>query len=390
MKKQLIALICALGAVILLTACAENGQPASVVYSDGGVVAEPTGQIVVEELTDDDLAAMLVGDERGFVTIIDFHRNEVTVRQNPTTVAIFDFGILDMLYTIGLENTSIETLIVPTMDTLPPGLSWFYDGWQDSDVNVLTGGTLFYVDWDILDIVRPELVILGVRSFGADAHGNRFSVDEFEAFRDDTQERYADTTFMWLTIDARVANLTNDIRANAFSLAQIFPGIGELLFAEIEEIEAEMAAIREVTTTSGKDAVFVMMLDPGTMNIFLDNSRFGFMFDEFGFTPLDMDLDMWIDQHGFQINSEFLLEHNPDVIFLLDRTNPATGYGAATDNFMGDAIVQRTNAFISGHVYSGLPMPDWYTVVGGFGSARRMIADVNRFIDNFDYESVAP
>jgi iron complex transport system substrate-binding protein len=173
------------------------------------------------------------------------------------------------------------------------------------------------------------------------------------------------------------------MRANAFSLAQIFPAIGPALFAQIEDIEAEMAAIREVTTNIDMDMVFIMMLDPATMNIFLANSRFGFMYDEFGFTPLDMDLDMWIDQHGFQIQSEFLLEHNPDIIFLLDRTNPATGLGAATDNFMNDAIVQRTNAFINGHIYSGLPMPDWYTVVGGFGASRRKIQDINRFIDNF-------
>ncbi|MCL2169626.1 MAG: ABC transporter substrate-binding protein [Defluviitaleaceae bacterium] len=376
MKKKILFLsfLCA---ALFLVACGGNDQPE-------GQGAQPTTPVYHPELTDELLEELLAGDEDGIVTIVDFRRNVVNVRQNPTVVAIYDFGILDMLYTIGFEHTGIETLIIPMMDTLPPALSWFYDGWQDSGINVVTGGTLFYVDWDILNLVNPELVILGVRSFGADAAGNRFTDDETLNFQHDTEQRFANTTFMWLTIDARIADLTNDMRANAFSLAQIFPGIGERLFAEIQSIEAEMAAIREVTTNSGMEAVFLMMLDPGTMTVFLDNSRFGFIFDEFGFAPLDMDLQMWTDQHGFQINSEFLLEHNPDVIFLLDRTHPPTGWGSATDNFMNDAIVQRTNAFINGHIYSGLPMASWYTVVGGFSSARQKIEDVHRFIDNFE------
>ena len=329
------------------------------------------------------VATPIVAQDRTFVDVVDFYNNTVTVMQNPTSVAIFDFGILDMLYSIGFENTGIETLIVPTMDTLPDNLSWFRDG-GDENTTVVTGGTLFYIDWDILDFVRPELVILGVRSFGMNAAGDRLSPDEALDFQHDTLNRYTDTAFMWLTIDARNANLTRDMRANAFSLAQIFPDIGDLLFDEINAIEEEMAAIREVTTASGMEAAFIMMLDPATMTIFLDDSRFGFLFDEFGFAPLSMDLEAWTDQHGFAIQSEFLLEHNPDVIFLLDRTEPETGLGAATDNFMNDAIIQRTDAFINGHIYSGLPMPDWYTVVGGFGSARRMMADVQRFVDNFE------
>ena len=370
--KKLIALCVIMVALgLVLSACGDAAAPVQDVAQ--AAAGDATGAAA-------DRAA---SGERSFVDVVDFYGNTVTVMQNPTTVAIFDFGILDMLYSIGFENTGIETLIVPTMDTLPDSLSWFRYG-GDENTTVVTGGTLFYIDWDIMDFVNPELVVLGVRSFGMNAAGDRLSDDAALEFQNDTMARYSDTAFMWLTIDARNSNLLQDMRANAFSLAQIFPAIGPLLFDEIALIEAEMAAIREVTTNSGMEAAFIMMLDPATMTVFLDNSRFGFVFDEFGFAPLTMDLEAWTDQHGFAIQSEFLLEHDPDVIFLLDRTEPETGLGAATDNFMNDAIIQRTSAFINGHIYSGLPMPDWYTVVGGFGSARRMIEDVSRFVDNFE------
>jgi len=373
MKKLI--LLCLI-AVFVFAACGEPAAPAAVPAAAPEAAPAAAGTPTAHEPE----------GGRVYVDVVDFFNNTVRTVQNPTSVAIFDFGILDMLYSIGFENTGIETLIVPTMDTLPDNLAWFRDG-GDENTTVVTGGTLFYIDWDILDFVNPELVILGVRSFGMNAAGDRLSPDEAAVFQEDTMERYSDTAFMWLTIDARNSNLLQDMRANAFSLAQIFPGIGELLFDEIASIEAEMAAIREVTTGSGMEAAFIMMLDPATMTIFLDDSRFGFLFDEFGFAPLTIDLDAWTDQHGFAIQSEFLLEHNPDVIFLLDRTEPDTGLGAATDNFMNDAIIQRTAAFINGHIYSGLPMPDWYTVVGGFGSARAMIRDVNRFVENYEAAS---
>jgi iron complex transport system substrate-binding protein len=208
-------------------------------------------------------------------------------------------------------------------------------------------------------------------------------VQDFQAA---TMDRYSDTSFIWLTIDSHVSHLLRDMRRNVASLSLIFPGIADDLTAELADIEREMSEIAAITSTSGLQTAFVMMVDPTRMSVFLDGSRFGFLFDAFGFIPLEMDLDAWTDQHGFEMQSEFLLEQNPDVIFLLDRTDPPTGLGAATENFMNDSIIQQTNAFINGHIYSGLPMTDWYTVVGGFASARRMIADVNRFIENFEFK----
>ncbi|MCL2236363.1 MAG: ABC transporter substrate-binding protein [Defluviitaleaceae bacterium] len=349
----------------------------------GNEEVTPTGQapeITAPVVTTPEPASVEVNEaeEPTFATITDFRGNVTNVRQNPTSVAIFDFGILDMLYSIGFENTGIETLIVPTMNTLPDALYAFRDGIDG--VNILTGGTLFYVDRDILDFVNPELVILGARSFGMNQAGDRLSTEDRDAFQNETIEQYSDTNFIWLTINTTQANLLGDMRANAEVLSQIFPGIEPLLSAEIAAIESEMAAIREVTENLDMNAAFVMMVDATRMSIFLEGSRFGFLFDEFGFNSIELDLEAWSDQHGFDMQSEFLLEHNPDIIFLLDRSEPETGLGAATDNFMNDSIIQRSNAFINGHIYSGLPMAEWYTVVGGFQSARRMIEDVNRFI----------
>ncbi|MCL1935500.1 MAG: ABC transporter substrate-binding protein [Defluviitaleaceae bacterium] len=371
--NKLTSTILASLSLLIFAGCAGSGNNTTTPTTQpttGSTVVEPA-QVTVEP----------IAPEVTFVTITDFNGNVVDVPQNPTTVAIYDFGILDMLYTIGFERTGIETLILPNPDGLPDILSYFRDG--NSNVNVINGGTLFYIDWDVLDIVTPEVVIKGVRSFGMNAAGDRLNAEDREAFTNSTLERYSDTAFFTLSINTNDSDILNDMRRNAYVLAQIFPGIGDDLNAEIEKIEADMRAIAEVTSNSDMRAIFVMMTQPTTLSVFLEDSRFDFMYEEFGFNSIEMDLTTFTDQHGFDARAEFLLEHNPDIIFLLDRTEPETGLGAATENFLNDPIIQRTNAFINGHIYSELPMAEWYTVVGGFQAARRMIADVNRFIEAY-------
>jgi len=390
MKKKIIILALSAIVVFMLSACISDLQATT----DPGVPlsAQPPGQSAQTQTSENDNSEVQAAEnddsdvqaaaEPQYVTVTDFNGNAVTLRQNPTTVAIYDQGILDMLYSVGFESTGIERLIIPSPDTMPDVLGWFRD--DGGDITIVNGGTLFYVDWDVLDLMVPELVILGARSFGMNAAGDRLSAEDNAQFRADTEERYSDTSFIRLTINARDSDLINDMRNNAYALSQIFPAIGDALTEEIDSIEREMAEIALVAQASELRTVFVMMTTPTTFSVFLVDSRFDMIYEEFGFIPLDMDLTLWTDQHGFNAQSEFLLEQNPDVIFLLDRTEPDTGFGAATENFLNDPIIARTNAAINGHIYSGLPMGEWYTVVGGIQSTRRMIEDVNRFVDNWN------
>ena len=383
MKKSILLTTILAVFVLAFAACGDNAIPAAQPQVAATAPVETPAPPAPTPAAAEEPEA--VERPREWVTVTDFNGNVVQVQQNPTRVAIKDNGILDMLYAVGFERTGIEWLIVPTRETLPDAISWFRpDGDSaNTDINIHTGGTLFYVDWDVLDIVQPELVILGARSFAMNRDGDRHGDDATAQFRADTEARYANTQFIRLTINARDSDLLNDMRNNAYVLAQIFTEIGDDLMALVDEIEAEMNAIAEITSALDYRAIFVMMTQPTALSVFVENSRFDMIFEEFGFNAVDIDVSAFADQHGFDARAEFLLQINPDVIFLLDRTE-ADGWGAATDNFMADPIIQRTNAFVNGHIYSGLPTGEWYTVVGGINSARRMIEDVNRFIENLN------
>ena len=76
---------------------------------------------------------------------------------NPKNVAIFDFGVLDILDYIGIENLGIEKLAI-VKTNVPSYLSKFN---VDSVTNA---GTLFEPNFDNLDLFSPDLVIISSRS----------------------------------------------------------------------------------------------------------------------------------------------------------------------------------------------------------------------------------
>jgi len=350
MKKGLLAIVAVLG-LFVLTACDDNGS------TDAGT---GNGEERVREL----------------VTITDFDGEEIEVMTNPTVVAIYDFGVLDILYNIGFERTGIETLILPTSTGgIPQSLSYF----DDADF-VHNGGTLFYVDHDVLDLLEPELVILGARSFGMNAAGDRLEDDDRNAFRDETFERYEDTT--WIRLGpGREINILEDMEISVNVLAAIFPELAGDLHAEFNEILAEVAEVHELASASDSTTLFVMMMDATSLNVFHPGSRFNILYSEFGFTPADPEASVeFTDQHGFEARAEYVLSLNPDIIFVLDRSNNMIGPGPGFEALLADPILSETSAAQNDNIIP-LDPTSWYTITGGFGATRQMVADMMNYLE---------
>jgi iron complex transport system substrate-binding protein len=297
---------------------------------------------------------------------------------------INDHGIVDIIQDIGWEHFGIEQVILSfgnfedQADTTTP--AWFDDAAAAAaGVEVVHGGGLFYFDWHGMDYVQPELVIMGARAFGMNRDGDRHPAPYPQMFRDATENRFPHTPFVRMTINAQNSHLRRDITNNVGMLAEIFPNAAPLLNAALAEIDADMTrTFNAVRATPNHRALFIQMAGPNSIGVFVADSRFDMIYDEFGFipasaTPMPGGLALyeqvaWVGQV------------NPDVIFFLDRTgNMQPGNG--TPWFLGNADIQSTNAFINGNIIYDLPSAEWYTVVGGLGATRQMIADANRFLD---------
>ena len=311
------------------------------------------------------------------IKIVDTTLEEVEAVVNPTTVAIYDYSILDILASVGFERTGIKTLVVPSKSSLPDALAYY-----TSDVpgtRIISGGSLFFIDWDVLDLAEPQLVILGGRSFGMNASGQRLGTEDAAKYRSDTYSRYSSARFIKLSVDASKSTLDQDILRNVTALGKIFPALKDDLDARYQEIKADMDAIKAKAQSSEAKALFVMTPDPSSISVFLPGSRFGMLYNEFGFIPADPGTSADFSAHGATTAAEYIMAVDPDVIFLLDRA-ATVGTEAGETNFRNDPSIQQTSAFKNNRIYT-LDGDSWYTMTGGVQAAKQMIQDLMQFID---------
>lgn len=368
MKKKLLAISLMGTMALTLSACGAT--------ADGATTDTGNAAAVLQQTQSETNSTTATEENAGptFVTITDTNGTEMLVQQYPTVMAIFDYSILDILYDIGFERTGITRLITPNKDGLPDSLSFFRDASNDL---VVTGGSLHWVDWDVLDLLQPQVVVLGARSFGMNAAGERLDPDERAALTNDTLGRFSNTAFPRLAVSSTDVDFFRDMETNVNALAAIFPSLADDIFSRFEELRAGVADVHARAQASGKTSLLISMDSPTAISAHHVGSRFAMFYNELGMIPVDTE-----STGAATVSSEYLLMQNPDVIFLMPGIRGADG-DAATQNFMNDASVQRTTAAQNGHIYFLTP-DAWHTTTGGFSATQGMIDDINQFLDNLD------
>jgi len=341
----------------------------------------------------------------GYVAFYDFRGDVVITVENPTRVAVFDDGILALMMGVGLDTLGIEKIgfAQRNLDNL---------GWRDfGSATPVPSGTLFMHDVAPLVSVAPQLFMTGARSFGMCRYYTGVAQPRFSAATPDfgfgtrAQQEQAlwdallavepDMAVAHMTVNMAAANLRTDMRVNVDILARIFPNAADALRSQFAGIEEQLDEIKDFVQGEGLNAVIFRVTGTAGMgSAFGYNTRWSFIYDEFGFsaalptgwpyTPAQM--SAMAAEAGvslFEIQAQILLDVNPDVIFFVDSTDGATGYGPAFAQLTANPHIQQTSAYRNGFIIGGLPNTEWYTTVGGFPSIQRMIDDVNRFVEIF-------
>ena len=98
------------------------------------------------------------------------------------------------------------------------------------------------------------------------------------------------------------------------------------------------------------------------------------LFDEMGFTPAVTGTDT--GTHGQAISHEFIMETNPDWLFVVDRDAAIGQEGQSAQQFLDNPLVRGTTAWERGQVVYLDPMA-WYLVGGGVQALRTGIAQLS-------------
>lgn len=266
-------------------------------------------------------------------------QGEIEIDAVPQKVIGYSLAALDTLDALGVTVAGIPGGV------LPPYLTRY----ETNGAERL--GTLFEPDYEAIAAMEPDLIIAGDRSAA----------------------KYADLAKVAPTIDLTIdrTDYLNSVRANVETLGKIFDKEAEAA-AQIAELDAALAALREKSAKAG-DAL-VIITTGGRMSAHGVGSRFDVMYSGYGFTAAADNLDT--ANHGQAISNEFLLETNPDWLFVVDRDAAIGREGASAAQMLDNELVHQTTAWKNKQIVY-LDATNWYLVGGGITAVKANIKQIS-------------
>ncbi|WP_198410947.1 siderophore ABC transporter substrate-binding protein [Cryobacterium sp. TMT1-3] len=265
-------------------------------------------------------------------------QGDTVVPVNPTRVLTFDIASLTTL-----DALDVDVLGLPKAN-LPGELAKFA---SDDYLNI---GTLFEPDYEAVNAAAPDLIIVAGRSAAV----------------------YPELSKIAPTIDLsnEAVDFTASVIAGTESLGEIFEKQTEVATL-VDTLNESITEVTELAADAG-DALIVMT-NAGEMTAFGAGSRFGYLHDTLGIVPAVADVEA--ATHGEAISFEFLLETDPEWMFVVDRDSAtASGTGNAAE-VLDNELVAQTAAAQNDHIVYLNPV-SWYIVNGGLVNLQAMTDEV--------------
>ncbi|MBO8142616.1 MAG: siderophore ABC transporter substrate-binding protein [Firmicutes bacterium] len=271
--------------------------------------------------------------------VIRHELGETVLDERPERVVVFDFGSLDTLSRLGVEVVGLPKQLVPAY------LAQYED---DRYANV---GSLTEPALERVYALQPDLIIISGRQR-----------DLYEEFR-------AIAPTIYVAVDT--ARYMESFEENVRLLATIF-GKEQEAEAELAKIRQAVDALRADVAAKGGRAL-VTLANDGKVSAYGRGSRFGLIHDVFGFPPVDEGIVS--STHGQSISFEYILEKDPEYLFVIDRTAAIAGKSSA-QAVVENELVRMTRAYQNGHIVY-LDPQIWYLAGGGLESVARMVEEVH-------------
>ncbi len=332
---KLLTLILAL--VVVLAACGSDDKSKE---SDKEVTKETQTAAGTENsaypMTISSTVASTESEEAGTINFKD-----VTLDAMPEKIVVFDYGFLDTLHTLGVEG-----IVGLAKDSnLPEHLSEYA-----SDEYASVGSLKEPLLEDIAELDPDVIFISGRQS----PFYEQLSEIAPVVFVGTSQTDYWNTFMKSVELAGQIFGKEDQVK---------------------EELAKFDAAIEEVKTLAGNyDNILVSMYNEGKISGFSTNSRFGYIYDVYGFTPVTEDIES--SSHGSNFGYEAVLEFNPQALFVIDRTAATGGESNIEKDFEND-IIKKTDAYKNGKIVY-LDGPLWYLSGGGLESE---LAKINEVLD---------
>ena len=119
------------------------------------------------------------------------------------------------------------------------------------------------------------------------------------------------------------------------------------------------------------------LVTSGGFNVLGNDGRCSLIGREAGFANVGADAQPGTSTHGNEASFEFVVEKNPDYIFVMDRDAAIQTDGAQlAQEIMENELVMGTDAYKNGNIVYLAHPAVWYTAEGGITALDRMLRDL--------------
>ncbi len=265
-------------------------------------------------------------------TTITHAQGETTINGVPETVLVQDWAVFDNLSALGVEVDGVPSSNAPSYlaDQIP--------------ADAIQIGSLFEPDFEGIAAAEADIYLVAGRSRTA----------------------YPTASEIVPTVDLSIDNnaIVEGVKTNLTKLGEIFDA--EDKAAElISNLDAKVAEVQAVAEDKGN--ALVLVTNAGNIGVYGPDSRVSWIYNEIGLESAMTEVEDG-DHGGDSVSFEYILEMNPDWLFVIDRdagVGESTGAAAA---LLDNELVNQTTAaqedqivyldpqaaYITMHGYNGL------------------------------------
>lgn len=264
---------------------------------------------------------------------------DVTFEEMPKRLVVYDYGFLDTLDALGVEG-----IVGVSKDSALPNHLQKYASDEYGNIGSLKG-PLF----EDIAALEPDVIFISGRQ---------------STFYEELKE-IAPVVFVGTSQD----DYWNTFLASVDIAAKMFGKEAEAE-AYLAKFDEKLEQVRELA--GNFETTLVTMYNEGKLSGFATNSRFGYVYDIYGFVPVTEDIQA--SSHGSNFGFEAILEFDPQVLFVIDRT-AATGGQSNIQADMENDIIKKTTAYQNNRIVY-LDGPLWYLSGGGLQSELAKIEEI--------------
>lgn len=267
---------------------------------------------------------------------------ETEVDKNPEKVVVFDFGALDTLDKLGIDVVGVAQGNIPS----------YLEKYESDEYENI--GSLKEPDFEKIAEIDPDIILISGRQSD--------SYDELQKLGPTVYVGVDTTRYM------------DSFKENITLIGEIFGKEAEVQ-TELAEIEESITTLHETATSADKNSLIILANDD-KISAYGPSSRFGIIHDVFGVPAVDEGIEA--STHGQNVTFEYVMEQDPDLLYVIDRT-AAIGDGSAA-GIVENPLVENTKAYQNDDIYY-LDADFWYLSGGGLISVSEMVKEITESLE---------